>query len=392
MKTNIFLVFALILVLLASCKKVDPDPPMGLTEPTLLTCGDLDQTVTLRNDPNKPIDYIVDCLMFVEAAITIEAGTVIQFDDGVGFMVRGAGSIRAIGSQDALIVFTSRTKQKGAWRGLYIESSSINNVFEHCRIEYGGGDSFNSNDNKGAIVVWAGSRLKLDNVIISDSENYGISMEYGDTNFQMTNSTITDTDGGPIITIARNATSLGSGNSFTGNSEDWITVLSGFFSPNATLGKLDVPYRFDVSTFPFEMIVESGVLTIEPGVQIEMEPSATLKVDANGSLKIIGSSLDPVVITGAVKSPGSWSGIYYVFTTNINNVIEHALIAHAGDGSEAGRGAISLWANPRLRVSNVHFENLPNCAIFNHAGATNPNLTLENNTLTEVAGEELCWE
>jgi len=389
MNKNLLLITASLIIMLSACKKEEDIADKFL--PIVLTCSDFTQDLTLKNDPDKPVDYIVDCLAQVTGRLIVEPGVVIQFDDDTGLMFLGNGSINAKGTAENKIVFTSRTKQTGAWRGLYIESASVNNVLEHTRLEYAGGNSFNSNDNRGAIVLWTNSRLSIDFTEILNSENNGISMEYDDANLQMTNSRIRNTVGTPIITSASNVTRLDKSNDFSGNQTDRIRVRPRAFNTSSTIQKLNVPYRFESDGFFLDYPINNGaVLTVEAGVSIEMGSGVYIRINDQGALKVDGTAADPVLFTGVDKIPGSWAGIYFLFTNNVNNQINHAIIEYSGDGTEPGTGGVTMWSSPRLAIRNTIFRNIPTCAIAHASGGTNANLTTENISFVNVTGGEFC--
>jgi len=389
MNKNYLFILAALLITLAACKK-DEDIADNIL-PIVLTCGDFNQDLTLTNDPDKPIDYIVDCLSQVTGRLTIEPGVVIQFNDDTGLLIIGNGSINAKGTSDSKVVFTSRTKQNGAWRGLYIETANVSNVLEHVRLEYAGGNSFNSNDNRGAIVMWADSRLTMDFTEILNSENNGLSMEYDNANLQMNNSRIRNTVGTPVITSAANLTRLNKTNDFSGNQTDRIRVRPRAFVNTSTIQKLNVPYRFEPDGFFLDFpINNASVLTIEAGTTIEMGSGVYILINDQGALKVEGTEADPVLFTGVDKIPGSWAGLYFNATNSVNNLINHAIIEYAGDGSDSGVGGVTMWSSPRLAIRNTLFRNIPTCAMAHASGGINSNLTTENISLVNVTGGEFC--
>lgn len=392
MKTQLLSILAAVALLFSACEKEIIDPIDGGTGAILLECDALEADRALKNDPDKPIDYVVDCVMSLTGNITVEPGTVIQFNDEAGWAVVDNGSLKALGTGSAPIVFTAKSKAKGSWRGLYFETASVNNQLEHCQIEYAGGSAFNSNDDRASIIVWADARVKIDRCEISKSENAGISMEYGGANVQLSNTKITQGNSSPVVAIAEYVGVFDGSSDFSGNAKDYLLINAGDMDGGKRIQKTNVPYRFSAEQFPFGFNVNSGVLTIDPGVNIEMGSAASIYVNTGAALRAVGSSSEKITFTSVDKVPGAWGGIYFSFTTNVNNLIENSLIEYAGDGTDSGKGAISLWANPRVTVRNTEFRSLPTCAVYSYNGESNPNLTLENNTLSSVTGQELCWD
>ena len=143
---------------------------------------------------------------------------------------------------------------------------------------------------------------------------------------------------------------------------------------------------------------------IEAGVEMEFKPESYLQA-ADGStdsgnelsLRIQGTASAPVHLKA--HDGNSWGGIYFGFTQQ-NNTIAHAIIEHAkGDypvGNLQNSGAIYMHANPRITVSNTTFKDLPNYAFYAYTGASSnqpplPNLSLGNNTFTDVGKGQLGW-
>ncbi|HLR38103.1 MAG TPA: hypothetical protein VK084_08660, partial [Chitinophagaceae bacterium] len=74
------------ILLFYACSKDDeasvPEEPTTILPPIALDCSDFDKDVVLKNDPDRPVDYIVDCAIEIYATtLTIEPGTVIEFTE-----------------------------------------------------------------------------------------------------------------------------------------------------------------------------------------------------------------------------------------------------------------------------------------------------------------------
>jgi hypothetical protein len=385
----LILLFAVIFVGYA-CNKTDKNDPTDKTAAIMLSCDYFESDRTLKNDPEKPVDYIVTCLSAVNGRITIEPGTVIVFEDDAALRVFPGGSLKAVGTASDSIIFRSKTPVKGAWRGIFFESSNINNELAYCIIENAGGISFNSNGNRGAIIIWTGARAKIKNCDIRSSETIGLSMEYGDAIVELNNTRIRLSNSVPVIALASYVDIFDLSSDFSGNGNNRLQIYGGEMG-GKRIKKTNVPYYFNATVFPDKHISSQGVLTIDPGVEIEMGNNAIILVDDNGGLSSRGTASEKIQIRGYDAIAGSWSGIYFKFTTNINNVLEHTVISHAGDGSDSGKGAVSLLADPRVTIKDCEFRSLPVCAVYSYSGSTNPNLVLEGNTLINVNGNELCW-
>ena len=91
-------------------------------------------------------------------------------------LVRDTGSINAVGTADAHIVFRGVEALQGYWVGISIESLSASNVFDYVDIRHGGSDGFNGSADSDGLVFIANGSLMLTNSTLSDSGGYGVSV------------------------------------------------------------------------------------------------------------------------------------------------------------------------------------------------------------------------
>lgn len=133
------------------------------------------------------------------AMVTIEPGTIIRFDGGLRV---NAGALRAVGTENDRITFTSVGGDPGDWRGVGINSSSSDNALQFVTIE-DAGDSWNAinNSNPSNLYVSGVGRIVVTNNAFENSSGWGI---YND-------GTITDASGA-AINPATNGNNTFSGN------------------------------------------------------------------------------------------------------------------------------------------------------------------------------------
>ena len=135
------------------------------------------------------------------AVLTIEAGVVVEFEDGQGITVDGNNSdgsaLVAIGTSTNPVIFTGVTKMPGAWRSIYYGfSSSVRNNLSYVLIEYAG----DTNSN-GAIEMWSADPLvNITNSTFKDINGCGI-YDYNvpgvpNPNLTQNNNTIENVNGG----------------------------------------------------------------------------------------------------------------------------------------------------------------------------------------------------
>jgi formylglycine-generating enzyme required for sulfatase activity len=96
-------------------------------------CGSVSEVWDLKGSP-----YYVTCDVTVPAGQTLEIRPGVQVVFMGGHSLEILGTIRALGTEEDSIVFTTDTlSNPGRWRGLRFGSGSSASVLEHCRIEFG---------------------------------------------------------------------------------------------------------------------------------------------------------------------------------------------------------------------------------------------------------------
>lgn len=358
------------------------DSPPALTP----SCADLN-AMTRLEDQHDGVDYVVrdGCIWQVSGEVTIEPGVRLDFASGAGISIAGdANALKAIGTADKPIEMRGRAGTPGSWRGIYVESNNVNNVFEHVEVRHGGGQSFNSNDDKANIILYAGGRLSLKNSTVAESATYGLTA-YDSGQLTFENNTFTSNTDAPLNLPARLAHTLDSASALTGNGADHVRLLAGELDGEVTWRKLSVPYR-PCAEGGIIAAGEGDGLTIEPGVRLEFGANGGLSFDADSAyLKAIGTAEAPIVFTGATEAPGAWRGLYFD-SNNVNNMLDHVELAYAGAdafNSNGDKGGIIVWSGARLSVKNSTIRDLDaDCGI--NAPYDDESLTLDGNTFTNV--------
>lgn len=90
--------------------------------------------------PALDTNYLIrgDILVRDDAHLSISPGATLAFKEGAGISVYRA-RLSAKGTSDAPILFTGQTPKPGLWKGIHlVDTSSVENIFEHVTIEYGG--------------------------------------------------------------------------------------------------------------------------------------------------------------------------------------------------------------------------------------------------------------
>ena len=392
-----FAFLALAIVFFSACDGTENPPIDNPTGPEVLTCGYFNEGTNrvLTDDPDEDVDYIITCQTYVNVDLTIEPGVVIEFQNDAGLEVGENGSISAVGSSDKPIVLTGVDKVAGSWSGVLVNSNDVKNELEHVTISYGGGSAFNSNGNQANLILWAQTRMRIDNCTFSNSATYGVEMAYQDytipsfanNSFKMNNI--------PMYIMATDGHVLSASNDFTENTNDYIlTGCSGLNEGNFTWEKLNVPFRVEATDFGITRKISVGNnsnLIIAAGTRIDFGTDTELEVEDGGSLKAIGTTADPIVFSGVDGAAGAWRGLEFRFTQSVNNQLDNCIIEYAGSGSNDA--AIYMWADPKLSVTNCIIRDVDGCVFTDATGSggfNNPNFSESGNTFENITGAVEC--
>lgn len=367
------------------CTK-DDDPKVEL-EPIVLDCDFFQTDQVLEDDPDRPVDYIVPCVARVLGNIVIKAGVVIEFEDDAGLKVDD-GYLKVEGTAAKKVVFTGVTKVKGSWRGIYIYTESVNNVIDHAIISYGGGNSFNSNNDRGNLICYT-CKISVTNTQIDNGKEHGFNSRYTSSQIiAFENNTITNSDKYPVYSVINAGHNYNASNDFTGNAMDYIFLKGGQdLEGNRTWEKTSVPYLVDGQL----KINDNESLTLEAGATVLFEDEGSITVRGGGYLATEGTSVNMVLLSGIVEQPGSWKGILND-SDDQRNVIDYTEIAYAGGGSHNSNGdlgTIIVWADAYQTITNsILRDNAANAPCAINAPYNGETLVLANNTFTNIVNEE----
>ncbi|MEM9985183.1 MAG: hypothetical protein AAF804_08820 [Bacteroidota bacterium] len=388
-------VASLALGLLVSCNSSPIEPP-GALVPTVLDCAffSANENITLENNDDLAVDYIVECRADIDGDLVIQPGVTIEFTEDGGLNIRDEGSISAVGTEDSPILMTAQNKIPGFWSGIQVQSNSVVNQLEYVTIAYAGGEAFNSNDNQGNLIYWPGSRLSVDHCTFTNSGSNGVYINDQVEIPSFADNEITDNEV-PVYMFASEWGALGSGNDFTGNTNDYInSVIADMPTGTSTIKSLGVPYRIQPGSFGIfrEVTLPSGAdVLVEPGVTMEFTDDTGIRTIGGSSFRAVGSESMPITFTGVNKVAGAWKGLHFRFSTSPNNILENVRIEFAGSDGDTD-AAIFMWADPVLTVNNSEIYDIDGCAFTSGTGGeTNPNLTYSNVDVQRITGETECF-
>lgn len=333
----------------------------------------------------------------VEGNLIIEAGTTVQFADGGGLTIEDNGSIRSLGMAGAPVTLRAGEGATGDWRGIMIYSGNTTNTLQYTTISGGGSAEFNSNNDKGSLVLYADSKVRINNCTFENSAEYGVNANYGSTDLlAFENNTIQNNQTAMRIRPDF-AHKITASNQFPSNVNNYVHLQVGNeIDGNRTWEALSIPYRLTASSgglFPDQEVINGATLTLQPGFMMEFEANTGLYIRQNAALNAVGTAAKPIRFTGASAVAGFWDGLYFSNTNNPLNQLTHVEINYAGGDSSIG--AIAMWGRPKLTLSNVTLRNISGgCAIYDNNGlnagvVTNPNYTAIDVTFENV-GSQYC--
>lgn len=364
----------------------DDNAKTNTAQAKLIECSDFGSDLTLTDDVDGGVDYIVDCEAAVRGELIIEPGVIIQFKEDAGFDVSGEGTITAEGTAEKPIVFTAEEQVAGFWKGFYISSGSVKNKLDHVEFEYAGGDQFNSNGDKGSIILYADGQLSLTNSLITKSANFGLNNNY-EAELTFSNNTITESELQPISIEANLMGEIDSESQLTGNGKDFVRVTSGYVEDiEATWKKLTVPYQIKSS---IDISGESAI-TVEAGAEFVFAEDTGIEVSDGSYFAAQGTAEEHVIFTGEVEEKGSWNGFLF-HSNDVKNSLDYVTVDYAGGGSfnsNDDRGAVMMYADSRLILTNSTISNSKEYG-FN-VNYSVEDLTFSNNTITGCEKEPVA--
>jgi len=348
--------------------------------------------------PSNTYYVIGDITVPDNSTLTLQPNTFFKFGPNVGMNVYG--TLNATGLYNFEIVFTSdddntvgqilptsdNNPNPGDWDGILFDGNGSNEgscIMDYCYVFYGGSHTGSplSNvqlnncdiatiDNSGfAYSFHEGFRIsycspQITNSQISSNQSHGLLLtNYADAAIE--NCSITLNSSGiyssincnPIITgntiinnlsypIRIHCNQVGNitGNSFSGNTDNYIYVDGGTIENDSFWEDQDIRYRIfdDIYVQGTDGTDNVTTLTIEDDSELEFESGKRLIIgddsDPNliGALTAIGSENNEILFTSALSpfAHGDWKGIRFNnYSDDSQCLLEYCIILYAGYGS-----------------------------------------------------------
>ena len=260
--------------------------------------------------PNLGVPYCITASVTVadtsNPLLTIAPGCSLLFGDSAALRVGFGqpGGLRAEGTYGRIVFAPlAASPGPGNWYGLELweKTDPARTILNYCRISGAGAG------NNPAIYINQ-APVTITNTRIADCSGDGI-ICYNTGFARFENDTITACAGYPLHIAAQHVSTIGNGNSFSGNlNHDGIEVIGGTITRDAQYRRQDVPYLI-TGTVEVGSSYEPS-LVIDPGVELRFDPGTALAIgrNARASLQAIGYP-DSITFTAPLAQPGAWDGL-----------------------------------------------------------------------------------
>ena len=339
--------------------------------------------------------YHVARVVDVSAPLTVQPGTVFQFDSWAGLRITAMGSLRAPGTDRFPITFTSRSGATNAWYGMGIFSDSPENLLEHVVIEKAGQRSWVNGNYATAVYLGQDAGIAITDSLFREVGDNGVGLAvHGRTSrlHAFERNAFDSNEGAAMDVTSHQLGAIGEGNVFDleGRALQVAKHIAVRYDEplrtSATWPAVDVPYRFSTTHFINE---GSAVITIAAGARLEFTTWAGLAVQA-GALRVEGQSGAPVTFTSASGVTNDWYGLG-ILSPSDQNLLRHAVIENAGKthGTINGHNSTNLYLGPtgRASITNSTFRTAGNNGYGIYLShATSRLATFTNNTFDANQG------
>lgn len=277
--------------------------------------------------PNLGVPYCITATVTVADGtgplLSIASGCSLLFADSAKLRVGlgKPGGLRADGTYGRIVFGPLAVPPgPGQWRGIefWEETDPIRTILNYCSIEGAGAG------NSAAITCYS-SEVAIANTRITACAGAGISCQ-GAGFGRFENDTITGCAGFPLHIAAQYVSTIGNGNSFSGNTIDAIEVTGGAITSNAQYRRQDVPYLVR-RTIEVGSAIEPRLI-LETGVELQFDSGAALAIGRTAKASL---QADSVTFTGVTSRPGVWGGLeLHRFAANASRVERCRLLYGGG--------------------------------------------------------------
>ena len=358
-----------------------------------------------------------------EVTLTIEAGTVIKFENNGTVSFNVYGTLDAKGTDANPIIFTSAadddylgdTNGDGSsdglpedWEQISFESDSTNNIIQHCVFKYAGQD--------GCTIDIHTDSVQIENCLFAHGGGDGIQVR------DQSNPVITGCEfaenADDAIELEINSYPVLRDNSAHDNEWNGINVHGGHIEVSGTWYADGIPYVInDSGANNGNRDIAAGVtLTIEAGTVIKFENNGTVSFNVYGTLDAKGTDANPIIFTSLADDdylgdtngdgnssglPEDWEDLFFE-PESVDNVLQHCVFKYGGEDdytigiytnsinfedcavSDGGSDGIRIEdASPT--ISRIQISNIPGDGIY----CVNASPTIDSCTFSDNGNSPL---
>ena len=324
--------------------------------------------------------------LFVDGELNLAPGTVIKVPQGAYVQARSGGAIKALGTSQAPIVFTSihddtiggdsngngnsTVPLPGHWESLYVDSSAT--VLQNVEVRYAGNASDPGNTfgpyRISAVHSRSGATPTFTNLRIRDSENVGMYIQ--DSSPRLEGVTIERSGQRALqqtLSSLPNYVSLALSN----NAFNHIGLEGGNVTSDRSWDFLGLP----VVVLGTALAVKpDATLTLAPGTIFKFQTGAYFSIE--GQLTAPGTSARPIIFTSdeddsiggdsngdgsaTTAGPGQWESLYI---SGQGTALEHVEVRYAGNVSDPGN-TFGPYRVPAVQIADALSPTLRNVRVF----------------------------
>ncbi len=333
---------------------------------------------------------VVGNLSLSGATLTIEPGTVLEFEANTRFNISNDARLIANGTEQDSIYFTSVVPEAGYWEGiLFLDVTHPDNEMNHVVVEYAGGAGLHSSVDPANVVVGRSlnnANITITNSTLRHSAGAGLFLHSnGALRSGSGNNTFTQNETSAVTAYTNVLHYLDNQSTYSGNSNDRVYVYANRLQNDGTWAAIDVPYFM-----PGTHQVNSAELDIEAGAVFEFDSEARLRIESDVIFRALGEEGNEIIFTGSVKEAGWWDGIFVEDSRHPNGLIDNVIVEYAGaravhSSVEAANITIGRSLNnARIAITNSTFSNGQSYGMFVHSNGSIEGSS--NNVYTENAG------
>ena len=337
-----------------------------------LTGGWYSASKTLKKDsiPYIVLDNLIVGQWGSNPQLTIEAGVTLEFEAGkklqVGYPASYGGGLRAQGSASQPIVFKAFNNTVGGWEGIYFypvnDDWGGTSVLEYCTITQGNSyNIYNESSNQPYLIR---------NCTISNSAGSGLVFYQATGTVQ--NNVFLNNNAYPLVYNDWTCNISLSGNTYIGNTHNYISLSGGWYTESRRLYNDGIPYHVQ-SDIVLGVWGGNPTLYVDKGVTLAFNPATKISLGTaaccyGGSIWAEGSADSIITFKPYNNAIGGWGGINFnTFNDDYggNSTLKYCVVEKA--------------AGNNLYCSTTSQPTIDHCVFDN---ATSNGITLSQSTIS----------